>query len=140
MALKLRGYSLEHPVMKRGLEGFEGVWAVQDGEIFNPQACLSPVWDTALAMIGLLDSGLAPDHPAIVQAARWLLKEQILSGGGWEGEGEGFEPGGWAFEFENDLYPDTDDTAEVLIALARSRLPDENRKRRALGRGRRWLR
>jgi squalene-hopene/tetraprenyl-beta-curcumene cyclase len=52
---------------------------------------------------------------------------------------KGVEPGGWAFEFENDLYPDTDDTAEVLIALARTRLPDEKRKERALERGKRWL-
>ena len=139
IALKLRGYALDHPVMKRGLEGFEGVWAVQDGEVFNPQACLSPVWDTALAMIALMDSGLASDHPAIVHAGRWLLREQVLTGGDWQVKAKGVEPGGWAFEFENDVYPDTDDTAEVLIALARAKLPDENRKQRAIDLGRRWL-
>jgi squalene-hopene/tetraprenyl-beta-curcumene cyclase len=125
--------------MRRGLEGFEGAWAVQDGEVFNPQACLSPVWDTALAMIALMDSGLAPDHPAIVQAGRWLLREQVLTGGDWQVKAKGVEPGGWSFEFENDVYPDTDDTAEVLIALARAKLPDENRKQRAIYLGRRWL-
>lgn len=139
IALKLRGYGLDHPVMKRGLEGFEGAWAVQDGEIFNPQACLSPVWDTALAMIALLDSGLAPDHPAIVQAGHWLLREQVLTGGDWQVKAKGVAPGGWSFEFENDVYPDTDDTAEVLIALSRARLPDEGRKRRAIETGRLWL-
>lgn len=139
IALKLRGYGLDHPVMKRGLEGFEGAWAVQDGEIFYPQACLSPVWDTALAMIALLDSGLAADHPAIVQAGRWLLREQVLTGGDWQIKAKGVAPGGWSFEFENDVYPDTDDTAEVLIALARSRLPEESRKRTAIETGRRWL-
>jgi len=139
IALKLRGYSLDHPVMKRGLAGFEGVWAVQDGEIFNPQACLSPVWDTALAMIALMDSGLAPDHPAIVQAGRWLLREQVLTGGDWQVKAKDVEPGGWSFEFENDVYPDTDDTAEVLIALSRAKLPDEKRKRRATDAGKRWL-
>jgi squalene-hopene/tetraprenyl-beta-curcumene cyclase len=30
-------------------------------------------------------------------------------------------PGGWAFEFANVNYPDTDDTAEVLLALAKAR-------------------
>ena len=139
IALKALGYPLDHPVMQKGLAGFAGVWAVEDDEIFNPQACLSPVWDTALAMIGLLDSGLPLDHPALVRAGRWLLQEQVLTGGDWQVKAKGVEPGGWAFEFENDLYPDIDDTAEVLIALARTRLPDEKRKRRALERGRRWL-
>ncbi len=139
IALKVLGYSLEHPVMRRGIEGFEGAWAVEDEETFKPQACLSPVWDTALAMNGLLDSGLPPDHPALKQAGRWLLKQQVLSGGDWQVKAKGVEPGGWSFELENDLYPDTDDTAEVLIALARTRLPEQGRGRRAVERGRRWL-
>ena len=139
IALKVLGYPVDQPVVRKGLEGFEGAFAVEDEEIFNPQACLSPVWDTALAMIGLLDSGLPPDHPALVRAGRWLLREQILGGGDWQVKVKGVEPGGWAFEFENDLYPDTDDAAEVLIALARTRLPDEKRKQRALERGRLWL-
>ncbi len=141
IALKVRGYALDHPVMKRGLEAFENGWAIEDDRTFNPQACLSPVWDTALAMIALLDSGLAPDHPALQSAARWLLREQVLTGGDWQVRAPGVEPGGWSFEFENDLYPDTDDTAEVLIALHRTRLDQrgEKRKRAAIERGKRWL-
>ncbi|MEE8369169.1 MAG: squalene--hopene cyclase, partial [Dehalococcoidia bacterium] len=139
LSLKVLGYPLDHPVMRRGLEGFEEAFAVEDDEIFSPQACLSPVWDTALAVIGLLDSGLPPDHPALVQASRWLMREQVLTGGDWQVKVGGVEPGGWAFEFENDLYPDTDDAAEVIIALARSGLPEDRRKERSLERGRRWL-
>jgi squalene-hopene/tetraprenyl-beta-curcumene cyclase len=139
IALHLRGYANDHPVMRRGIEGFDGVWAIEDDRIFNPQACVSPVWDTALAMIALLDSGLAPDHPALQLATRWLLREQVLTGGDWQVNAKGVEPGGWSFEFENDLYPDTDDTAEVLIALARTRLPDERAKLRAIERGKHWL-
>ena len=139
IALHLRGYGLDHPVMKRGLAGFGGQWAIEDERTFNPQACLSPVWDTALAMIALLDSGLAADHPALQLAARWLLREQVLTGGDWQVRAKSAEPGGWSFEFENDVYPDVDDTAEVLIALQRTRLPDERRKRAAIERGRRWL-
>jgi len=138
IALRLRGYPLDHPVMRRGLEGFVGPWAIEDERTFNPQACGSPVWDTALAMIALLDSGLPPDHPALQIAARWLLREQVLTGGDWQVRANA-EPGGWSFEFENDLYPDVDDTAEVLIALARTKLPDERRKKAAIERGRRWL-
>jgi squalene-hopene/tetraprenyl-beta-curcumene cyclase len=139
IALSLLGYPLDHPVLKRGLEGFREDWVIEDDEIFAPQACLSPVWDTALAVNGLLDAGLPADHPALLQAGRWLLREQVLGGGDWQVKARGVEPGGWSFEFENDLYPDTDDTAEVMIALARTRLPEEGRKAGALERGRRWL-
>lgn len=141
LALKLRGYSNDHPVMRRGIEGFEGAWAIEDEHTFNPQACLSPVWDTALAMIALLDSGLPPYHPVLVQAGRWLLREQVTTGGDWQVRAPDVEPGGWSFEFENDLYPDTDDTAEVLIALSRVKLPprDERRKAAAIELGKRWL-
>jgi squalene-hopene/tetraprenyl-beta-curcumene cyclase len=90
-------------------------------------------------MIALLDSGLEPDHPALQTAARWLLREQVLAGGDWQVRTNGLEPGGWSFEFENDWYPDTDDTAEVLIALARTRLPYERSKAEAIERGKRWL-
>jgi squalene-hopene/tetraprenyl-beta-curcumene cyclase len=67
------------------------------------------------------------------------LREQVLTGGDWQVKAKGIEPGGWSFEFENDIYPDTDDTAEVLIALSRAKLPDERRKQRAIEAGRRWL-
>jgi squalene-hopene/tetraprenyl-beta-curcumene cyclase len=138
IALKLLGYPLDHPVMAKGLQGFEG-FAIEDEETFDPQACLSPVWDACLAMNALLDSGLPPDHPALVKAARWLLKEQILSGGDWQMKNRNGPPGGWAFEFANDIYPDTDDTAEVMIALLRTRIPEEDAKREALERGLQWL-
>jgi squalene-hopene/tetraprenyl-beta-curcumene cyclase len=138
IALKLLGYSLDHPVMAKGLQGFEG-FAIEDEETFSPQACLSPLWDTCLAMNALLDAGLPPDDPALVKAARWLLKEQILSGGDWQVKNRKGPPGGWAFEFANDLYPDTDDTAEVMIALLRTRIPEEDEKAQALERGVQWL-
>ncbi len=138
IALKLLRYPLDHPVMVKGLRGFEG-FAIEDEETFNPQACLSPVWDTALAMNALLDSGLSPDHPALVKAAGWLLQEQILTGGDWQVKNRKGSPGGWAFEFANDLYPDTDDTAEVMLALLRTHVPEEDEKREALDRGLDWL-
>ncbi len=138
IALKLLGYPLDHPVMAKGLRGFEG-FAIEDEETFNPQACLSPLWDACLAMNALLDSGLPPDHPALVKAARWLLKEQILSGGDWQVKNRKGPPGGWAFEFANDLYPDTDDAAEVMMAILRTRIPEEAQQSQALERGLQWL-
>ncbi|MBI4300873.1 MAG: squalene--hopene cyclase [Chloroflexi bacterium] len=137
MALNSLGYSMDHPVMKKGFQGFEG-FAIDDETGFRTQSCLSPVWDTALAMIALVDSGLPPDHPALVKAGEWLLKEQIFVGGDWQVKNPHAEPGGWAFEFDNDIYPDVDDAAEVLIALLKTKLPDDEAKRRAMEKGLRW--
>ncbi|MGQ9477367.1 MAG: squalene--hopene cyclase [Candidatus Bipolaricaulia bacterium] len=138
IALKALGYEMAHPVIQKGLQGFEN-FAIEERGRWRLQSCVSPVWDTALAMLALLDAGLPSDHPALLRAGRWLLKEQILdSGGDWQIKVKRALPGGWAFEFENDLYPDTDDTAIVMLALLRSGLPEQE-KRRALVRGLEWL-
>ena len=138
IALKALGYEVDHPVIQKGLQGFEN-FAIEEGGTWRLQSCVSPVWDTALAMLALLDAGLPPDHPALLRAGRWLLKEQILdSGGDWQIKVEQSSPGGWAFEFENDLYPDTDDTAIVMLALLRSGHPEQE-KQRALDRGLEWI-
>ena len=141
IALKQLGYSMDHPVMKKGFEGFEG-FAIEEGDTWRVQACVSPVWDTCLLLIGLLDSGMAPRDPVLQRAARWMLKEQILSGGDWQVNNRSTPPGGWAFEFENDNYPDLDDSAEVIMALDGVRLDDEEDETRrdwGIQRGVRWL-
>jgi squalene-hopene/tetraprenyl-beta-curcumene cyclase len=131
MALRLCGYPLEHPVMRRGLEGL-GRFMVEDrddargvgapaGLSRRLEACQSPVWDTALAMVALADAGLPGDDPAMVRAAEWLLGEEVTATGDWEVARRGVAPGGWAFEFANVNYPDVDDTAEVVLALRRVR-------------------
>ena len=84
------------------------------------EACQSPVWDTVLTMIALADAGLPADHPALASAARWVLGEEIRGPGDWQVRRPDLAPGGWAFEFDNDVYPDTDDTAEVVLALRRA--------------------
>jgi squalene-hopene/tetraprenyl-beta-curcumene cyclase len=129
MALHLSGYPLDHPVMRRGLEGL-GRFMVEDrddsrgvgapaGSSRRLEACQSPVWDTALAIIALSDGGLPEDHPALLQAAAWLLDEEVTVHGDWSVARPALEPGGWAFEFANVNYPDVDDTAEVVLALER---------------------
>jgi squalene-hopene/tetraprenyl-beta-curcumene cyclase len=70
-------------------------------------------------MIALGDAGLKPDDPVLAKAGAWVLDEEILGPGDWQVRRPGTEPGGWAFEFDNDGYPDTDDTAEVILALRR---------------------
>jgi squalene-hopene/tetraprenyl-beta-curcumene cyclase len=140
MALKCLGYSNEHPVIAKGLEGLEG-FIVEDDSTFRLQPATSPVWDTAWAVIALYESGLPVDHPSLVGAARWLLKKEIRVGGDWQVKNPKTKPGGWAFEFENDLYPDIDDTAVVPRALMKVRLPDgeEERKVGAVERGLCWV-
>jgi squalene-hopene/tetraprenyl-beta-curcumene cyclase len=138
IALHLRGYSLDHPVMRRGFAGLESFTIQEDG-LRRLEACQSPVWDTALALIALSDAGVAGDDPAIVRAADWLLENQILARGDWAIKRPSLEPGGWAFEFANGNYPDIDDTAEVVLALDRVRHPDPARMRSAIERGARWV-
>jgi len=122
IALNLLGYPVEHPVIQKGLDGLDQFTIVEDG-IRWLEACQSPVWDTALALIALGDAGLPPEHEAVERGARWLLDEEVRVKGDWAVRRPNLEPGGWAFEFENDWYPDIDDTAEVVMALRRASLP-----------------
>ncbi|WP_182873541.1 squalene--hopene cyclase [Microbispora sp. H10670] len=134
IALHLSGYDVSHPVMRRGLAGLDRFTIREDGSR-RLEACQSPVWDTALAMIALLDAGLPRDHPALDRAGEWLLREEIRGPGDWAVRRPGLAPGGWAFEFDNDGYPDVDDTAEVILALGRWGRPAA---RDAVRRGLRW--
>ena len=138
MALHTLGYPINDPVIAKGLEGFDK-YSIEDENTLRVQACLSPLWDTCLAMIALSDSGLAPDHSALVKAADWLVKEQIVAGGDWQVKAKSVPPGGWAFEFHNDFYPDLDDTAEIVMALRPVRSPSEGSKQEAIDRAVRWL-
>jgi squalene-hopene/tetraprenyl-beta-curcumene cyclase len=122
LALHLLGYPLDHPALRAALDGLEGFLVREvtaDGPVRRLEACQSPVWDTCLAVTALLDAGAAPDDPAIVRASQWLLGEEIRVRGDWSVTRPDLEPGGWAFEFANDGYPDVDDTAEVVLALDR---------------------
>jgi squalene-hopene/tetraprenyl-beta-curcumene cyclase len=116
IALNLCGYHLDHPVMRKGLQGLER-FTIRDGRGRRMEACQSPVWDTALAVNALRDAGLPGDHPALEGAAGWLLGQEIRGPGDWAVRRPSLRPGGWAFEFDNDGYPDIDDTAEVVLAL-----------------------
>jgi squalene-hopene/tetraprenyl-beta-curcumene cyclase len=146
MALHLCGYPLDHPVMRRGVEGLDG-FMVEDhddahgvgapaGESRRLEACQSPVWDTALSMIALRDGGVDAEHPALQRATEWLLAEEVTVRGDWAVARQRLAPGGWAFEFANVNYPDVDDTAEVVIALERT---DPQAAAAAIERARVWV-
>ncbi|MCL2768921.1 MAG: squalene--hopene cyclase [Solirubrobacterales bacterium] len=138
MALSLQGYPLDHPVMRRGIEGIER-FMIERGPHRRLEACQSPIWDTALAIVALAEAGLPEDDPALARAAQWLTGEEVRVAGDWRRARPQLEPGGWAFEFANLNYPDVDDTAEVVIALLRAGDPDGGAQRAAIERGRRWV-
>ncbi|HEY4870194.1 MAG TPA: squalene--hopene cyclase [Candidatus Dormibacteraeota bacterium] len=123
IALNLEGMTLDHPLMRRGLDGLNG-FALNDEGGWRLQACMSPVWDTAWVVLALRRAGLPRQHPAIRSAVDWLLDEQIMGGGDWQVKAPLDRCGGWAFEFDNDIYPDIDDTAVVVLALLDGGDPD----------------
>ena len=118
LALHLRGYPLDHPVLAAAFVGLERFLVREDG-LRRLEACQSPVWDTALAIVALVDAGLSPDDEALQRATRWTLGEEVRVRGDWSVRRPRVPEGGWAFEFENDNYPDVDDTAEVVLSLRR---------------------
>ena len=118
IALHIEGYSLDHPVMQKGLRGMDR-FAFEDETGWRFQACMSPVWDTAWAIRALYQAGLRADHPAMQRAVQWMLDEQIEPDqwGDWQVRCKNVKNGGWAFEFDNDIYPDIDDTAVIVCSL-----------------------
>lgn len=129
----------DHEAFARGIEGLETFGVETEAGEWWFQACVSPTWDTALAVLALRAAGLPADHSAVVRGAEWLLSQQVLTGGDWQVRRPRLKPGGWPFEFYNDNYPDVDDTALVLLALNEVKVPDEARRRRALTDGFRWM-
>ncbi|MBM3775143.1 MAG: squalene--hopene cyclase, partial [Acidobacteria bacterium] len=118
MALDVLGYRPDHPARREALAHFENLM-VDDGERFFLRPCFSPVWDTAIAGYALAQAG----YPAaeLRRSAEWLLAREVRRRGDWAVKRPGLAPSGWAFEFRNPFYPDIDDTAMVLLALARGR-------------------
>jgi squalene-hopene/tetraprenyl-beta-curcumene cyclase len=137
-ALRASGYSVDDPLTEREIRHL-AQFEIEEGDTLRMQPCVSPVWDTAVAMFSLQEAGLPPDHPALVRAAGWLLDRQVLGGGDWQVNNPAVDPGGWAFEFRNDWYPDVDDSGFVLMALQRVAYPDRARLEQALRRGTAWV-
>lgn len=144
MALHGEGFQFHHPVMAKGLDALNDPgWRHDKGDASFIQATNSPVWDTMLAIMALHDAK-AEDRftPQMDKALGWLLDRQVRVKGDWSIKLPDVEPGGWAFEYANDFYPDTDDTAVALIALSSCRHRPEWKERgveEAIARAVRWL-
>jgi squalene-hopene/tetraprenyl-beta-curcumene cyclase len=138
LALELQGYPLDHPVMKAGLDGLES-FTVQLEDACWLEACQSPVWDTALAMLALVEADPA-DDPDLIRAADWLLDREITDvAGDWAIRRPGLAPAGWPFEYHNVNYPDVDDAAIIPLALGAVDHPQPERVRPAIERATDWL-
>jgi squalene-hopene/tetraprenyl-beta-curcumene cyclase len=139
LGLRAIGYDLHDPVVQRGWAAIDGFTVTEHGQ-YRVQPCISPVWDTGLAVRALVDAGVRRDDPRLVRAAEWLLEKQIVSRyGDWAVKNKGGKPGGWAFEFENAWYPDVDDTAVIVMALAAVDHPNAARLRGALEKAKDWI-
>jgi squalene-hopene/tetraprenyl-beta-curcumene cyclase len=133
LMLAALGHGFEDETLRRAVEGWSG-FLIDEGDRLRPEACQSPVWDTALAVLGLRACGVPADHPQLVKAGEWLLAEEVTVVGDWAVRRPGLAPGGWAFEFENDLYPDIDDAAVVALALRELGVGED-----AIGRALDWI-
>jgi squalene-hopene/tetraprenyl-beta-curcumene cyclase len=126
ISLSCLGYADNSPELKYALQQLDDLMLEED-ETLRVQPCFSPVWDTALSLNALAMSDnptsrdrKRPEHEAINKATRWLLQREVRRPGDWSLMNPGVEPGGWFFEYNNGFYPDIDDTAMVLMGLARS--------------------
>jgi squalene-hopene/tetraprenyl-beta-curcumene cyclase len=137
-ALMALGHGPDDPLTSREIREFAR-FEIEEKDTIRLQPCVSPVWDTAIAMVALEEAGVPADNPALVKAADWILSKQVLGPGDWQVKNKDAAPGGWVFEFRNDFYPDVDDTAFVLMALQRVKFPDPKRMEAANRRGIQWL-
>jgi squalene-hopene/tetraprenyl-beta-curcumene cyclase len=120
LALSTLGYDISHQPIKKGLEALER-FIIESQDELRLQPCISPLWDTALTSLALYHSGIDKKDPLIMDSCKWLASKQIFKKGDWSVKRPELNPGGWAFEFDNNWYPDIDDTAVILTLLNRYR-------------------
>ncbi len=138
MAFDALGYAREHPDVVTAKAAVRKLLVIHD-ETAYCQPCLSPVWDTSLALHALVEAGEPPDSPVVERALQWLAERQILDVvGDWASTRPGLRPGGWAFQYRNDYYPDVDDTAVVGLIFDRAKRSD-GRDKNALSRAAEWV-
>ena len=117
LALILEGFSLDDPLVRRGLEAAERfVWQDKGGK--RVQACVSPVWDTILMTIALCDAGIDEGDETLLKAVDWIkARQQLGPEGDWRVYRPKLAPGGFSFEYHNSWHPDVDDTAAAILAF-----------------------
>jgi squalene-hopene/tetraprenyl-beta-curcumene cyclase len=138
IALRVLGYSIDDPQVIRAMDEFEKL-GIEEEDTFRMQPCVSPVWDTAYAMFALGASGVPANDPRMVKAADWVLQKQVRTVGDWKVKNKKGEPGGWYFEFNNEFYPDVDDSAMVCLGLSQVEHPNGRYQRESVQRAIDWM-
>jgi squalene-hopene/tetraprenyl-beta-curcumene cyclase len=138
IALRCLGYSLDDPQMIRALDEFEKL-GIEEKDTFRMQPCKSPVWDTAYALFALGEAGVPPTDPRMVRAADWILQKQVRKPGDWTVKNKQGKPAGWYFEFNNEFYPDVDDTGMVALGLSKVDHPNGRYQLESVERAIDWI-
>jgi squalene-hopene/tetraprenyl-beta-curcumene cyclase len=145
IALRCLGYSTDDPQVIRALDEFEKLGIDEPGvadhsePTFRMQPCMSPVWDTAYAIFALGEAGVPKTDPRMVKAADWILSKEVRTRGDWAVKVRNVQPGGWYFEFNNEFYPDVDDSAMVLLGLDKVDHPKERYQHSVATRAIDWI-
>ena len=138
MALDLLGHDAAEPLMVQARRAIDDLLVVDQDSAYC-QPCVSPVWDTGLAALALLEDGAEKNREELGRALEWLRSLQLLDEpGDWQVDHRNLAGGGWAFQYENAYYPDLDDTAVVGWAMHRS--VDRDRYTGSIERAADWLR
>jgi squalene-hopene/tetraprenyl-beta-curcumene cyclase len=138
IAMRCLGYSTDDPQLIRALDEFEKL-GMEEGDTFRMQPCKSPVWDTAYALFALGEAGVPANDPRMVKCADWILQKQVRSYGDWQVKNKKGKPGGWYFEFNNEFYPDVDDSAMVCLALSHVEHPNGRYQHESVQRAIDWI-
>ena len=141
IGLYVQGFALDHPVVKASLDCFNEPWAFTNENGTYLQCCTSPVWDTVLSLQALWDCGLDAGDKMVQKAIDYTLREEIHVPGDWSVNAPLTTPSGWAFEYNNDNYPDVDDSAVAVLSLARhaQKSADPKAVNAAVQRGMNWI-
>lgn len=115
-ALMARGYSKQHPIITRAVQGLKSFKTKIDNQI-HIQYTTSTVWNTALISYCLQEAGISPSSVTIQKANRYLLSRQHDGFGDWAIHNQTSLPGGWGFADINTLHPDVDDTTASLRSI-----------------------
>jgi squalene-hopene/tetraprenyl-beta-curcumene cyclase len=146
VALRCLGYEVDDPLVQKALREIEALEVYETVSIddrrvetLHLQPCHSPIWDTALLMNTLIETGMPQDHPSLQKAGAYLLSRQTKTVGDWKFSSPNAKPGGWYFQFENEFYPDVDDSAVVLMALSKVRIGQTPESQASIRRGMNWV-
>ena len=138
VALRSLGASKDDEDFVRTMQAIEDLVLDHEHESYC-QPCVSPVWDTCISLTALTESGAKPEHPGVQKAVEWLFDQQVFVKGDWADQAKNLDPGGWAFQFENDKYPDIDDTGMVLMSLLRAGVHDNEHKIKRINQAVNWI-